>query len=398
MAATDHYREAARRIPAGETRTFAELAVLAGCPGSQRAAGRSIAGVADDDAEVPWHRVVAAGGGLSARRAERQLERLRAEGARPRDGETVAAWAKRVRARWVADLAKRRFARASEPAVRGFDPRSVERVASEAAALARSFGPLGASARPPEAAASRRAATPVRLPALADLDARLARLEAARFRSALRARGWVRLPAFLTAAECAAIGACFDDEPLFERTIEMAPRGYGVGRYRYFREPAPAPVAALRAGLYERLRPLAEEWAGSGGAADAGAARFPEHIDDFLARCREAGQLRGSSIVLVYPAGGVNHPHQDVYGPVAFPLQALIVLSERGRDFRGGAFEWIEEAESGAERRTRVPATRGDLVVFASSTRPPRVPARHGMTLVTHGERRALGIVFHLAK
>lgn len=397
MSGTDRYREAARRIPAGETRTFAELAVLAGRPGSQRAAGRSIAGVADDDADVPWHRVVTAGGKLGARRGALQLARLRAEGARPCDGESVAAWVKRVRARWVADLAKRRFARASDLAVARFDALAVERVASEAAALARSFAPLGASGARPPSSASPGATKPARLPAIADLGARLARLETARVRSTLRARGWVRLPAFLRAAECAAIGACFDDEPLFERTIEMAPRGYGVGRYRYFREPAPAPIAALRAGLYERLRPLVESWTASG-AADAGELCFPADIDDFFARCRAAGQLRGSSIVLVYPAGGVNHPHQDVYGPVAFPLQALIVLSERGRDFRGGAFEWIEEAAGGGERRARVPATRGDLVVFASSSRPPRVPVRHGMTLVTHGERRALGIVFHLAK
>lgn len=395
MAATDRYREAARRIPAGETRTFAELAVLAGRPGAQRAAGRSIAGVADDGA-VPWHRVVAAGGKLSERRGELQLARLRDEGARPRAGESVAAWARRVRARWVADLARRRFARASDPAVHGFDPLAMERVASESAALARSLAPLDA----PMAAAS---PVPRRVPPvapLAALEERLARLDSPSVRRALLSRGRVRVARFLAPRECAAIAGCFDDDALFERTIEMAPRGYGVGRYRYFREPAPAPIAELRGGLYRRLRPLAGAWPaprGGGAHAGGGGAGFPSDLESFFARCREAGQLRGSSIVLAYPKGGINHPHQDVYGPVAFPLQALIVLSERGRDFRGGSFEWIEETTGGAETRTRVPAGRGDLVVFGASTRPPRVAVRHGMTLVTHGERRALGIVFHLA-
>ncbi len=56
--------EACRRIPAGETRTYAELAVLAGRPAAAaRAAGQAMRSNPLPVA-VPCHRVVATGGGL----------------------------------------------------------------------------------------------------------------------------------------------------------------------------------------------------------------------------------------------------------------------------------------------------------------------------------------------
>jgi hypothetical protein len=331
---------------------------------------------------------------------------LRAEGARPESDEPVPRWARRVRARFVAQLEKRVFARAADPRVASWPALAVERVASDAQALSRGFLPIDMPSSAVAAPRRRRAARP-RLARLARLEARLRRLDSRAFGKDLDERGWARVPAFVSAAECRAVGALFEDEPLFERTIDMAPRGYGVGRYRYFREPAPSPIAELRAGLYRALRPRAEEWMARVAGAGAAPLELPAELSDFFARCREARQERGSSIVLVYEKGGVNHPHQDVYGPVFFPFQALIVLSRRGRDFRGGAFQWIEEHPDGREVRREVPASVGDLVVFCSSARlgepgrggrAARVPVRHGMSLVTHGERRALGIVFHLAK
>ncbi|MFW5921409.1 MAG: 2OG-Fe(II) oxygenase, partial [Polyangiales bacterium] len=149
------------------------------------------------------------------------------------------------------------------------------------------------------------------------------------------------------------------------------------------------------AGLYERLRETANEW-----FASRQAPGLAPTLEGFHRRCREAGQRRGSCILLCYGEGGVNHPHRDIYGSVWFPLQALVVLSRRGRDFEGGDFVLFEE---GARRvRRPVAADRGDLVVFASRDRPARggarVPLRHGMDRVSRGERFALGIVLHLAK
>lgn len=94
----DYYYDAMRAVPAGESRTFTEVARVAGNPRGARVAGRLAAGLALEDRDVPWWRVVGADGRLATApdRREAQLDRLREEGARPREGESVADWAARV--------------------------------------------------------------------------------------------------------------------------------------------------------------------------------------------------------------------------------------------------------------------------------------------------------------
>ena len=66
-------------IPSGETMTYGEVATDAGFPGAARAVGSLLRTTA---ADVPWWRVVAAGGKLTAPSWERQADRLAIEGHR----------------------------------------------------------------------------------------------------------------------------------------------------------------------------------------------------------------------------------------------------------------------------------------------------------------------------
>jgi hypothetical protein len=341
--------------------------------------------------------VVAADGSLSPQpdRAAEQLRRLRREGARPRPGESVRAWAVRIGARWVGRLPGRTLEAAADCDEAA--PLRVEPFRDESAARCRGFSPAGE--RPSRFAPLPRRRSRGR-PART-LRERIASVDWERAARALARRGHVRLPRLLAAGECEDLIACWDREGLFERTIEMGPRGYGTGDYRYFRDPPPPPIGALRRLLYARLRRTAEAWR----RPRPSEARYPRTLREFHETCRSAGQARGSTILLRYPAGGINHPHQDIYGPVWFPFQALVVLSRRGTDFTGGQLVILEERPDGAERERRIAVRRGDLVVFASRERretrgPARraVPMRHGMTMVRRGERFALGIVFHLAQ
>jgi methylated-DNA-protein-cysteine methyltransferase-like protein len=74
-----------RRIPRGRVATYGQVARLAGLAGQARLVGYALSAL-PDGSDVPWHRVINAGGGISARAAagwgEEQRVRLEAEGVR----------------------------------------------------------------------------------------------------------------------------------------------------------------------------------------------------------------------------------------------------------------------------------------------------------------------------
>lgn len=76
-------------IPRGRVATYGGVARAAGLPGRARQAGYALR-VAGDSLNLPWHRVVGAGGHLAFPRASRahreQARRLRAEGVPVVDG------------------------------------------------------------------------------------------------------------------------------------------------------------------------------------------------------------------------------------------------------------------------------------------------------------------------
>ncbi len=66
-----------RAVPAGFVVTYGQVAALAGFPRRARHVGQALGKC---PADVPWQRVVGAGGSVRVQPAERQLELLRAEG------------------------------------------------------------------------------------------------------------------------------------------------------------------------------------------------------------------------------------------------------------------------------------------------------------------------------
>jgi methylated-DNA-protein-cysteine methyltransferase-like protein len=76
-------------IPRGQVSTYGAVARAAGLPGRARQAGFALR-VAPDELNVPWHRVVGAGGRIvfppASKSAAEQARRLRAEGVAVRSG------------------------------------------------------------------------------------------------------------------------------------------------------------------------------------------------------------------------------------------------------------------------------------------------------------------------
>jgi len=226
----------------------------------------------------------------------------------------------------------------------------------------------------------------------------IATLDWARIGAALDAFGCATTGPLLDAAACADLAASYDREEGFRSRIVMARHGFGRGEYKYFANPLPDPVAALRAGFWPHLAPIANRWNEAMGLAP----RFPADHAGFLARCHAAGQTRPTPLLLRYGAGDYNCLHQDLYGEHVFPLQVAVLLSAPGRDFTGGEFVLTEQRPRMQSRAEVVPLAQGEGVIFAVHHRPVqgtrgtyRVTLRHGVSRIRSGRRHTLGVIFH---
>lgn len=217
----------------------------------------------------------------------------------------------------------------------------------------------------------------------------------------LSARGSAVIESVLSFAECRDLAALYPDDARFRSRVIMSRHGFGKGEYKYFAYPLPAVIADLRTALYAHLAPVANDWNARMGIAT----RYPAKHKDFLALCHRAGQKRPTPLLLQYEEGDFNCLHQDLYGELAFPLQAAILLSEPGRDFTGGEFVITEQRPRMQSRAEVVPLAQGDMVIFAVHHRPVqgtrgtyRVNLRHGVSRLRSGRRHTVGVIFHDAK
>jgi Uncharacterized protein conserved in bacteria len=235
----------------------------------------------------------------------------------------------------------------------------------------------------------------------ATVDERIEQLDWPRISQDLDAQGSAVLEHMLSPEECRELSALYPNDGLFRSRVVMGRHGFGRGEYKYFSYPLPDLVAGLRASIYPRLVPIANRW-----NADMGIdIRYPENHEDFLDRCRRAGQSKPTPLLLQYGADDYNCLHQDLYGEHVFPLQVAFLLSEPGKEFEGGEFVMTEQRPRMQSRPIVVPLRQGDGVVFAVHNRPVqgtrgvyRVNLRHGVSRVRSGRRHTVGIIFHDAQ
>lgn len=217
----------------------------------------------------------------------------------------------------------------------------------------------------------------------------------------LNAFGYSHIRKVVRPADCHELIQLYADETRFRRRIVMEQYNFGVGDYAYFAEPLPGIVLALRTHLYQRLVPIANRMMEALRLKHA----YPPTLNQFRKRCHAAGQTKPTPLMLHYEVNGFNCLHRDLYGPTVFPLQAMVLLSEKGEDFEGGEFVLVENRPRQQSRVTVLNPNLGDLIIFPVSDRPVpgkrgflRASMRHGVSRIHTGKRWALGIIFHDAK
>ena len=217
-------------------------------------------------------------------------------------------------------------------------------------------------------------------------------------RQTLSETGFTLLPSVLSVDECQQMATLFDTPALFRKTIVMQNHGYGSGEYKYFTYPLPPAIDVLRHRLFSEFAPVANEWHEKLGVG----LRYPTNLDEWLKTCHEAGQTRPTPLILSYGPGDWNALHQDMYGELYFPFQAVLFLNQPGQDYTGGEFVMLEQRPRMQSKATVVLPKQGQILLFTTKFRPARsargyyrVAMRHGVSEVKEGNRATLGLIFH---
>jgi uncharacterized protein len=233
------------------------------------------------------------------------------------------------------------------------------------------------------------------------IQKRLNEIEWDKVAASLTADGFAQLPQLISREQCRKLSDLYQRADQFRSRIDMAKFRFGRGEYQYFRYPLPPIVEELRQSLYLRLRDVASEWAG---LLHSGRA-FPPTLNELLELCRQKGQSRPTPLLLRYGPGDFNCLHQDIYGDIAFPFQAVFFLSEPGTDYQGGEFLLIQQAPRSQTMGRSLTLHQGEALIITTRHRPAqgkrgwyKVAVRHGVSPVTAGSRYTLGVIFHDAR
>lgn len=217
----------------------------------------------------------------------------------------------------------------------------------------------------------------------------------------LNEKGYAVVPQFLTHEECDNLAALYTNDSIYRKTVVMERHNYGSGEYRYFDYPLPSILSSIRKEVYPYLSVVANGWM----KALKIDKHFPAHHDTLLEQCKASNQPKPTVLILRYGQGGFNAMHQDLYGDIYFPMQAVIMLNEPTKDYAGGEFVLIEQMPRAQSKATVLTPKKGDMLIFTTNFRAAkgsrgyyRAMMKHGVSLVHSGNRMALGIIFHDAE
>lgn len=221
----------------------------------------------------------------------------------------------------------------------------------------------------------------------------------------LGSEGYALLPGLLSAAQADALTSQLSDQlsqinDLALRNISLPRREPGHGQLFFFDDKLPEVLAVLRTQLYRHLAPIANRW---NKILELGY-RYPATLDSFLQANHDAGQNRQLSHLYRLQESDYIALHQHHDGQLVFPLQAVLLLSEPGQDFRGGELVMTEQRPRMQSRPIVLSMRQVDVAILSTGQRPfkgshgfYRVNTKHAISRVRSGQRIGLELFFHHA-
>ena len=211
-------------------------------------------------------------------------------------------------------------------------------------------------------------------------------------------RGYAIIPNLLTSKQCEELKENYHNPIGYRKIIVMERYRFGLGEYKYFDYPLPGLIQTIRETIYPKLVPITNTWMKQLNIDK----QFPETFPEMQKLCQHNNQLKTTVLILKYGKGGHNTLHQDLYGEVYFPVQAVLFLSEPYEDYTGGEFVLTQQTPRAQSKAIVLKPKKGDMLIFTTNFRPIkgskgyyRAAMKHGVSEIHSGERYTLGIIFH---
>jgi hypothetical protein len=219
--------------------------------------------------------------------------------------------------------------------------------------------------------------------------------------TALHEKGFAIVKNVLSKEACETLIRDYNADDTYRKTITMERYRFGLGEYKYFQYPLPELITNLREKVYAELAPVANQWM----EVLKIDTRYPDTHPELRDICAAAGQEKPTILILKYGKGGFNTLHQDLYGDIYFPMQAVLFLNQPEEDYTGGEFVLTEQIPRAQSKANVLKPERGDMLIFTTNFRPVkgskgyyRVNMKHGVSPLHSGQRHTLGIIFHDAR
>lgn len=231
-----------------------------------------------------------------------------------------------------------------------------------------------------------------------NIEKRLSSIDWSTVNEEMDNKGYAIVRQLLPNEQCEELIQNYTRPGIYRKTVVMERYRFGLGEYKYFNYPLPDLIQTIRETIYPHLAPIANHWMQVLNIPTT----FPASFKELQLLSHKNKQVHPTVLILKYGKGGHNTLHQDLYGDVFFPIQAVLFLNEPGVDYSGGEFVLVQQTPRAQSKAIVLKPNKGDMLLFTTNFRPVkgskgyyRVNMKHGVSEIHNGERHTLGIIFH---